>query len=314
MPLKATVRACSSSANLGPGFDALAVALDAFYDVVEARLEEGERGVWIDAVSGPYADLVPAEPNTAAAAVKELLNRLNLGEVGISLRIRKGIPPGRGLGSSGASAAAAVVAASRLLGVRAPVEVLVEAAGLGEAAVAGAPHYDNVAASLLGGLVAVATGSRGLRVVRLNVDAWFAVAVPKIGVPKAKTGIMRSVLPRHVELFKAVANWQRLAAMLAALAARDYRLAGEMMLGDEIVELARSRYVPCYNEVKRAALEAGAYGAALSGAGPSMIALAGDPKTAQHVAREMARAYSECGIKATAKASRVGEPATLIST
>jgi homoserine kinase len=292
----------------------LAVALDAFYDVVEARLEEGERGVWIDAVSGPYADLVPAEPNTAAAAVQALLNRLNLSEVGISLRIHKGIPPGRGLGSSGASAAAAVVAASRLLGVRAPAEVLVEAAGLGEAAVAGTPHYDNVAASLLGGLVVVAAGSRRLRVVKLDVDAWFAVAVPEIEVPEAKTGIMRSVLPRYVELFKAAANWQRLAVMLAALAVRDYRLAGEMMLGDEIVELARSRYVPCYNEVKRAALEAGAYGAALSGAGPSMIALAGDPKTAQYVAREMVKAYSECGIKATAKASGVGEPAMLIST
>ncbi len=303
------VLAHASSANLGPGFDALAVALEGFYDIVEARLEYGSSGVWIDRVEGPYAEGVSLSRNTAAAAVSKLLELSGIGEAGVSLRIYKGIPPGRGLGSSGASAVAAVVATARLLGVSLDPQILLEASGYGESVVAGTPHYDNVAASLLGGLAVVATIGGRVEAASIPVDAWFVVAIPQIEVPEGKTGIMRKVLPSSIQLQRATTNWQRLALMITAMSRRDYRLAGKMMLGDEIVEPARAPYVPCYREVRMAALEAGAYGVAISGAGPSIIALVEDHTLGEFVAREMHRAYSECGIEALVKVTGTGGPA-----
>ncbi|MEB3773667.1 MAG: homoserine kinase, partial [Desulfurococcales archaeon] len=192
-------------------------------------------------------------------------------------------PPGRGLGSSGASAAGAVAGAARLLGLNTPVEVLVESAGRGEAAAAGAPHYDNVAASLLGGFVVLARGMDGLRVVRIDADAWFAVVTPMDPVPENKTMIMRSVLPRQVSLEEAVSNWSRLAMLVAALSEGRLDLVGEMMMGDGIVEPRRSKYIPCYSEMRREALRAGALGYTISGAGPSVIALTDTQSSARTV-------------------------------
>jgi homoserine kinase len=306
------VVAFSSSANLGPGFDALAVALDAFYDIVEARLEHDTRGVVVERVEGVYASGIPTKGNTAAAAAWRLLQLLGVRDVGIVLRVRKGIPPGRGLGSSGASAAAAVVAVSRLLGVNPPLELLLEAAGYGEQMASGTPHYDNVAASLLGGMIVVAEVEGRLVASSIKVDATFVVGVPLVEVPEGKTGIMRKVLPPRVELGRAVANWQRLALLVASMARGDYSLAGKLMMGDEIVEPARAPYIPCYGEARRAALEAGAYGVTISGAGPSLIALV-DPGKSRDVASAIHQAYRDCGVEALVRIARVAGPATVVS-
>ncbi len=306
------VRAYASSANLGPGFDALAVALDAFYDEVEARLEPGSRGVWLDKVEGPYASDVDPEANTAVEAAQALLALLGGVGEGVALRIWKGVPVSRGLGSSGASAAAAVVAVSKLLGASPGTSTLLEAAGRGESISAGTPHYDNVAASLLGGLAVVASTPRGVKALSLPIDAWFVVAVPHVPARRGKTGAMRGVLPHRVELVRAVGNWQRLAMLVAALVKGDYRVAGEMMMGDSIVEPARAPLIPCYEEVRRAAMEAGALGVTISGAGPSMLALVESPGSARHVARALEEAYSSCGIEAYAKTTRVAGPARMM--
>lgn len=306
------VRAYSSSANLGPGFDALAVALDAFYDEVEARLEPGSRGVWLDKVEGPYASDVDPEPNTAVEAARTLLALLGAGGEGVSLRIWKGVPVSRGLGSSGASAAAAVVAVSKLLGASPGTGILLEAAGRGESVSAGAPHYDNVAASLLGGLAVVVSTPRGVKALSLPIDAWFVVAVPQVPARRGKTCAMRRVLPRQVGLDSAVCNWQKLAMMVVALAKGDYRIAGEMMMGDSIVEPARAPFIPCYDEARKSALEAGALGVAISGAGPSMLTLVEGPEAAKPVAKALEEAYSSCGLRAAAKTARVAGPARTV--
>jgi homoserine kinase len=303
--------AYSSSANLGPGFDALAVALNAFHDVVEARLEYDWSGVIVERVEGEYAGGVPREGNTAAVAVERLLEASGASRVGVVLRISKGIPPGRGLGSSGASAAAAVLAASKLLGLRTGAEDLVAAAGAGEAASAGSPHYDNVAASLLGGLAIVATVNGALVVRSISVNAVFVVGVPETRVSPSKTRLMRSVLPQRVELSRAVVNWQRVAMLVTAFSRGELELAGKLMMGDTIVEPARARYVPCYSRVKEYSLEAGAYGFTISGAGPSVIALV-PPDKSNEVASAMREAYSECGVEAMVRVARVAGPARVL--
>jgi len=277
--LGVVVRAYSSSANLGPGFDALAVALDGYSDVVEVRASN-EPGVRVE-VHGEYASSAGGG-ETARIAVEELLNSLGV-EQGITIRIEKGIPPGRGLGSSGASASGAVAGVAKLLGLDIPAEVLVEAAGAGEAAAAGSPHYDNVAASLLGGFIVLARGVKRLRVLRIDAEAWLAIVTPMDPVPENKTMVMRSVLPREVSLTDALSNWSRLAMLVAALAEGRLDLVGEMMMGDGIIEPRRSKYIPCYMEMRREALNSGALGYTISGAGPSVIALTDSPASARTV-------------------------------
>jgi len=283
-------RAYSSTANLGPGFDVLAVAIDAFYDEVWA--EWGGEGVEVE-VSGPYAGLVGDA--RAVRAVAESMLREAGSSRGVRLRLWKGVPVGRGLGSSGASAAATAVALNRLMGGVYSVRELLRFAGEGERAVAGSPHYDNVAASLLGGAVIVYWDGGEPRVERLKTPTlWFSLVTPMNELPRDKTRFMRSVLPGSVSLEEHVRASSRLAAMIHALYKGDLELLGRMMTQDEIVEPRRSKFVPCYSEVKRAALESGALGFAISGAGPSMIALARDGESARRVAEAMARACTCC--------------------
>ncbi len=267
-------RAYSSSANLGPGFDVLSVALDAYYDEVEARLSS-EPGVRVVSVEGPYAE-GSGGAASAARAVEALFSSLGVDD-GVELRVYKGVPPGRGLGSSGASAAAAVVAVNELLGLGLSRESLVGFAGEGERVSAGVAHYDNVAASILGGMVVASQGRDGLKLFTAPLNALFAVVTPLYPVPEGKTGVMRSVLPGEVPLGVAVRNAGRAAGIVAAAFTGDLEALGELMSLDEIVEPRRAPHVRCYREVREAAFNAGALGFALSGAGPSMIALAGAP-------------------------------------
>ena len=280
------VRAYSSSANLGPGFDAIAVAHTAFYDEVEAKLEPGTGMVLVEAVYGPFA-AESGGASTAVKAVEELL-RLIKGydeSVDVVLRVYKGIPPGRGLGSSGATAAAAVKAVSLLMELDADPGLLVEAAGRGEAAAAGQPHYDNVAASLLGGLAAVASDAAGrLYALSIPLEAYFTIYVPKTTIKGSKTRLMREVLPSSVTLASAARNNARAVMIAAAAALNRLDILGAMMSSDEIVEPARSRFIPCYSEVKRILLDEGALGVSISGAGPAMIALARGREHARQLA------------------------------
>lgn len=307
------VRAYSSSANLGPGFDALAVAHTAFYDEVEARLEPGNGQVLVESVYGPYAHQA-GRAETAKRAVEELLRLTNIdiGGRNIVLRVYKGVPPGKGLGSSGASAAAAVKAAELLLDLDVPDNVLVEAAGRGEAAAAGTPHYDNVAASLLGGLAIVAFDKDGkLYVTNMEINAWFTLFIPKAEIASAKTKLMREILPKQVGLGQAARNWSRLALLVAAAARNDLQTLGHMIMQDEIVEPARSRFIPCYDSVIEAAIEAGALGVTISGAGPSLIALSRSREDAIRVANAVAKSCRCCEVE-DIKVAQTAGPATRV--
>ena len=146
------VRAPSSTANLGPGFDVFGLALDAFHDEITLT-KKPWRGVRI-----LTADDIPKDPqqNTAGLVIKSMKQKFKI-KSGIEMRIKKGVPAGFGMGSSAASAAAAALACNRLFNLKLDNKTLVKYAGIGEKASAGTIHYDNVAASLLGGFVVVKT-------------------------------------------------------------------------------------------------------------------------------------------------------------
>jgi homoserine kinase len=150
---KVRVRAPSSTSNLGPGFDAYGLALDAFYDEVEvARSNEG--GIRIE-IEGEGSATIPTEPeqNTAGRTAIEFHHRFGLPD--IQIRLIKRIPPGRGLASSGVSASATAVALDALLNLHLSKEELAKIAMLGEQVASGTLHADDVAPSIYGGFTII---------------------------------------------------------------------------------------------------------------------------------------------------------------
>ena len=277
-----------SVSNVACGFDVLGFALDEPGDVVEAAPQDGP-GVTIAAIDGDQGRL-PLDPlrNTAGAAVLALLDRLETTR-GVSLTIHKGLPLASGIGSSGASAVAAVVAANELLGRPASLDLLLACAMAGEQVGCGAAHPDNVAPSLYGGFI-LARSANPPDIVRLPVPDGLACAVlhPHVEV---QTAASRALLGDQVPLRDAVRQWGNVGALVAALFTNDRSLLSRS-LEDVIAEPKRAPLVPGFYAVKAAALAAGALGCSLSGSGPSVFALAGSIEVAKRAGDAMQKAFA----------------------
>jgi homoserine kinase len=301
-PERAAAFAPGTVSNVGCGFDVLGFALEQPGDVVIALPSE-RPGVTILDITGDNGRL-PRDPdrNTASVAAKALLagqdRAASHAEApkkrrrGVGLVIRKGLPLASGIGSSGASAVAAVLAVNEALALDAPEEILLRSAMEGERVSAGAVHPDNVAPSLLGGFV-LARNVDPPDMVRLPVPAGLACAVlcPALEV---ETRAARAILPEQVPLPSAVRQWANVGALVAALYTSDLELLGRAMV-DHIVEPHRARLVPGFAQISRAALDAGAIGCTLSGAGPAMFALCRSLETAQAVGAAMKNALKQHG-------------------
>jgi len=265
MVLKVTVTAPSSTANLGPGFDVFGLAVNAFYDEITLT-KKNTKGVNI-----VTNDDIPTNPdkNTAGLVVKNMIDKFRTKD-GIEIKIKKKVPAGYGMGSSAASAAAAAVAFDKLYNLKLDGNTLVEFAGVGEKASAGSIHYDNVAASVLGGFVIVKTNP--LDIIRIDPpgDLRMCIAVPKLDVPKKKTKVSRSVIPKKVSLKDSITNLSNATAIVAGFMNKDSELIGRS-IKDVIIEPARQHMIPGFAKVKENALKAGALGVTISGAGPSVI-------------------------------------------
>jgi homoserine kinase len=279
------VFAPASIANLGPGFDVFGIALDGLGDIIEAE-QVDEPGILIE-VNGVGAGTIPvnASENSAGAVFLHILGEKGLHR-GFHVRISKGVPPGKGLGSSGASAAAAAVAVDRLLDLGLSARKLVELAAMGEAAVAGSAHADNVSASIFGGFTIV---DEVYDVIRMNPPRiGVAVASPEILIEN-KTKVARSLLPEMIGMKDAVRNIGYASRMSAAVALGDTALFGKS-IGDAFVEPFRAKIIPHFWEVKKAALDAGAYGCSIAGGGPSVFAVGEDVLS---IGKAMAEAFGD---------------------
>ena len=279
-----TVRAPCSTANLGPGFDVFGLALDAFYDEVTVT----KKGKGITIVSSDDIPLKP-EQNTAGLVAKAIRTKKRLGG-GIEIKIKKKIPPGYGMGSSAASAAACVIGINKLHNLKLSPNELVSYAGIGEKASAGSIHYDNVAASVLGGFVIVS--SNPLSVIRIEApkDLALCIVVPQIKVPKKKTKVSRGVIPKMVKLSDSIMNLSNAANIVTGFLIKDSVLIGQSVI-DVIVEPARKHMIPGYDNVKKNALRAGALGVTISGAGPSVIAFASKKQHIKKIGESMKRGF-----------------------
>lgn len=303
-----SVFAPATVANVGSAFDVLGFAIEKPGDTVTAR-RSATLGVTIKEVSGDNGRL-PIDPkaNTAGVATSALLAALTerdgstYSSVGIELTIEKGLPIGSGLGSSSASAVAAVVAAHELLGAPLPKTELLPFAMEGERIACGAAHADNVAPALLGGFVLIRSYSP-LDIIQLPAPprVWVSVVTPDL---ELKTQDARKVLKKTVALESAISQWGNVAALVAGIYTDDVALMGRA-LEDKVVEPERAQLIPGYAAAKASALKLGATGCSISGSGPSVFALANSEASATAIAEGMCLAFNSIGVTATPHISRV---------
>lgn len=283
------VHAPATVSNVVCGFDCLGFALSKPYDEVRVRKIDAPeiRIVHHDAYG------LPTDPakNVAGVALKALMDAGEIGH-GFEVEITKNIKPGSGIGSSSASSCGAVVAANHLLGGRFTKTQLAEFAMEGEKLASGARHADNVAPTIFGGFVLVRSADP-LDVVKIEHPELFVTVIhPQIEI---RTADARAILPRDVPLKDAVKQWSNLGSLVAALSQKDIALMSRSM-EDAIVEPVRKSLIPGFDDVKEAALSAGALGGGISGSGPSMFMLSESEETAHDIEKAMHDAYTKTGI------------------
>src|SRR5437899_4083422 len=308
---RAVGRAFCSTANLGAGFDVFGLALNRYSDTVNVRITSRKKIRIV--VRGLEGRDIPVDlrRNSAGPPAEELARKAEL-KKGLEIIVEKRVPHGLGLGSSGATAAACTMVVNALLDLGLSNDELVQIASLGEKAVAGTPHADNVAASLLGGFVIVYDWP--ISTSSLNPPHGLAVVVttPQLPVQFGKTRKARKVIPEKIPVKNAVLNLGRASVMAAAFAQGDIRLIGTGM-EDQIAEPYRKDLIPGYDDVKRMGLEAGAAGVSISGAGPSLVALVdGDNREPRVVAQAMVRAFAQNNVGSTSFVARPAQGASIV--
>ena len=282
------VFAPATIANIGPGFDVLGLALCSPGDVLEVELADVP-GVEIVEITGDGGRLT-RDPmkNVASRAAIDLLRRAGSAH-GLRLWLHKQMPLASGLGSSGASSAAGAFAANEILGRPFSTRDVVLSAIEGECAASGTPHADNVAPSVMGGFVLVRSGEP-FDIVQLPVPDELRVIVVHPHCQVSTAAARRLVKERTYGLDVIVSNIGNVAALVAALYVGDLQLLGRS-IDDRIIEPLRATLIPGFDEVKNAALDAGALGCSIAGSGPSVFAFADDDADAQRIGAAMQAAF-----------------------
>jgi homoserine kinase len=288
----ATAFAPASVGNVAVGFDILGHTVAALGDRVRAVRTEAP-GVTIRSIGGVVADLpLATDKNTAGMAALAVQRELDV-PFGFELTIEKGIPLGSGLGGSAASAVAAVVATTALLDSPPSRTQMLKFAMQGEAVASGSVHVDNIAPSLFGGLI-----------LTVGIDNPFVKPIP---VPESVRCVIvhphmvlatreaRAILSKTVSLSDVIWQQANLAGFLAGCFSNDLALIRESLL-DVVIEPQRQVLIPGFAAVKQAALAAGALGASISGAGPTVFAWAEEAQ-AEEVRLGMVAAFGAVGLE-----------------
>ncbi len=283
--LTVRVRVPATTANLGPGFDCLGLALD-LWNEAEFKLEGS--GVVVE-VSGEGGDVLPrGRENLVAMAALRLFEKAGEPEPpGLHIRCSNSIPLGSGLGSSAAAVVMGLVGANRLFGQPLSREEILAIATEMEG------HPDNATAALWGGLTAAVKTTSG--VICRKIDAAelkMAIAVPKFDLP---TRVARAALPGQVSMSDAVFNLSRSVLVVEALRSGDLELLAQVA-DDRLHQTYRLPLIPGAEAARKAALDAGAAACVLSGAGPSLLAVVRENPA--EIGEAMAAAFLNAGLEA----------------
>jgi len=255
--------------NVAVGFDIMGFPMEAPGDEIIIR-EGKESGVVISKITKGKGLSYDPQKNTAGVAVLKMLEHLGMSDKAIDIEIRKKMPFGTGIGSSAASAVAAVVALNHFLQTRLTKRELLPFAMAGESIASGAWHGDNVIPSLMGGIILIRDNAT-LDFTKLYVPNGlrYVVILPPAQVLTSES---RSILSESVTLKQMITQTGNAATLVAALYSSDFDKISRC-LKDVVIEPQRSHLIPKFDEMKAKALELGALGFSISGSGPSMFAL-----------------------------------------
>ena len=278
-------------ANVACGYDVLGFCLDAVGDEMLIRKVD-KKGIRITKIEG-FELPFKTELNVAGVSALAMYETLQP-DCGFEIEIYKNIKPGSGIGSSAASAVGSVFGMNALLGSPYNKTELTQFAMKGEALASKCEHADNLAPALFGGFTLVKSLSP-LEILEIpSPDNLYATIIhPQIEV---KTANSRAILPKEVKLQEAIVQWANFGSLIHSLHTNNYQLM-KRSLHDAIIEPHRSKLIPFYKEVKKAALNAGALGANISGSGPSIFSLCKGIETATLVSDSIKKVYLSTGIK-----------------
>jgi homoserine kinase len=298
------VFAPASVANVACGFDTIGFALEKPGDDIIVRLAD-KPGLRITKITGAQGKLpYETELNTAGFAAMKLLEHLGEQDRGIEMEIHKKMPFGSGLGSSAASAVAGVMAVNEILKRPLDKRALLPFAAMGEQLASGSLHVDNVAPSLIGGFIFIRENA-SFDVHRLPVPPglYASVVHPKVNI---MTKDARNILSDKINFKDAITQGGNLGGLIIGLYNGDLDLI-QRSLKDVIVEPQRAKLIPHFFEVQEAALNAGALGCSISGAGPSIFALSANSLIAENVGEAMKKVFHNAKIDHTLYLSKINQ-------
>lgn len=303
------VFAPASVANLACGYDILGLALEKPGDEIIFK-KTGKKGLSISKIIGADRKLpLDIHLNTAGQAGIQLLKSVDrLGE-GIDMEIHKKMPSGSGLGSSAASAAAAVWGINAILDLGLTKRELLHFAVMGEQAADGSYHADNVGPSLLGGILFI-RNNETLDIHKLPAPPglYLAMVHPEMTI---MTKDARDIISPDVLLTDHIHQSGNVGGLIIGLYTSDLGLISRS-LTDIIIEPQRASLIPHFYEVKKAAIEAGAMGCSISGAGPSIFALCANSLIAEDVAGIMSAIFKKNNIKSTNFISKINHEGAIL--
>ena len=286
----------ASIGNVAVGFDMLGVALENIGDIVIAKRIK-TKGIFIEEIvdieGNPCSELSKiSTENTASVSAKTLWSSVNE-KGGVELVIHKGIPLQSGMGSSAASAVAGVVACNALLDNPLTTDRLLPFALEGEKIASGSIHADNVAPSLYGGMILCPyVLYPTVKKIEVPDDICSVLVHPDLLVSTKES---RNQLSSKYSMNQWLSQQGYLAGFLDGLISNDKELI-KQSLKDVLIEPQRSSSVPCFEDVKKVAIESGALGCSLSGSGPSIFALC-ETNKANEIREKMVRVCQNKKIK-----------------
>jgi len=254
-----SVRVPASTANLGSGFDSIGLALDLYLEI-----HVSHAAAWsVEYLTESYQSLSGTSDNLLITTIQFVANRYGKGMPTAKLAVETDIPLGRGLGSSASAIAAGIEIADRLLALELSMQ---------EKLIIGTElegHPDNISASLLGGLTISYWDGEEVAVNHItDVDIAVIILVPSAEFLTAES---RGLLPQELPYAAAIRSSAAANVFSAAVARGDWKTAGRMMENDEFHEPFRKSRFPNFAEIRKTCRDYGAYGSAISGAGPSLF-------------------------------------------
>jgi homoserine kinase len=317
------VRVPATTANLGPGFDALGLAVQIYNFVTVEASSTAAHEIVAHGEGADVLNTADSESNIACCAANELFACLGLPPTPLRLTLENAIPMARGLGSSSAARVGALVAANEW--ARQNFDRSADRSTLLALATRLEGHPDNVAPALLGGLVAsvmretqTEKADEAAAVLALQVPVEkFPRLVVFVPESELETREARAVLPDAIFRKDATFNIARASLLVGVLASGAWQAQPELLreaLKDKLHQEHRAALMPAYDCTTRAAVHAGAFGATLSGAGPTILAwLPDDERIVQEVIAAMQESAAECEVFGAAREVRVDNEGTVVS-